>query len=154
MTGFRVGFTRANAEYIEVAGKLQEAVVSCGTSFAQIGAMEALNGPQDRVEIMRAAYHRRRDAAIRILDERGRYEYTPEGAFYLLVNISDSKRDSRQFALDLLQNKHVAVAPGSTFGSLTRDHIRISIASPEASLQEGLHRLCDYLDELKRMQQP
>ena len=52
MTGYRVGFTRANPEYIEIATKLQEPFVSCGTGFSQLASADALDGPQDEVATM------------------------------------------------------------------------------------------------------
>jgi aspartate aminotransferase/aminotransferase len=149
MTGYRVGFTRARPEYIELAAKLQEAFISCGTGFSQLAAAVALDGPQDAVEQMRRAYQARRDVALGVLRERGLYRYTPGGAFYLLVDISAARMDSYQFMRELLKRKKVAVAPGSTFGDVTRNYVRISIASSEENIREGLRRLCDLIDELK-----
>ena len=88
MTGFRVGFTRARAEYVELATKLQEPLVSCGVGFAQKAAVAALEGPGDCVRAMCDQYRARRDLALEILREYGLYRYTPGGAFYLLVDIS------------------------------------------------------------------
>ena len=147
MTGYRVGFTRGRADYVELASKLQEPFVSCGVGFAQLAAAEALNGPQDCVGEMRDAYRARRDVAVEVLREQGLYRYTPGGAFYLLVDISASRMDSRDFALRLLEERKVAVAPGNTFGKMCSDHIRISIASTEESIREGLSRICDMLRE-------
>ena len=147
MTGYRVGFTRARADYVELASKLQEPIVSCGVGFAQLAAAEALEGPQDCVREMRDAYKARRDAAVEVLRENDLYRYSPGGAFYLLVDISSTGMDSRDFALELLERKQVAVAPGSTFGAVCRDHLRISIASPEENVREGLRRICAMIRE-------
>ena len=148
MTGFRVGFTRAVPEYVELATKLQEPLVSCGVAFAQMAAVDALDGPQDSVGEMRDAYQERRDAALSILRDNGLYDYTPGGAFYLLVDISSSGLGSRDFAIRLIETEKVAVAPGSTFGEVCADHIRVSIASPEEKVREGLQRLCRLVGEL------
>ncbi|SVD78095.1 uncharacterized protein METZ01_LOCUS430949, partial [marine metagenome] len=67
MTGYRVGFTRANPDYIELAAKLQEPFVSCGTGFSQLASAEALDGPHEPVAAMREAYHHRRDIAVEVL---------------------------------------------------------------------------------------
>lgn len=147
MTGYRVGFTRANPDYVELATKLQEPFVSCGVAFAQLAAAEALEGPQDTVRQMRDAYRIRRDAALEVLREHDLYRYTPGGAFYLLVDISAAGMDSRDFALQLLEEKKVAVAPGNAFGRICSDHIRISIASTEENIREGLHRICAMVRE-------
>ena len=145
MTGYRVGFTRARPEYIEIAAKLQEPFVSCGTGFSQLASVDALEGPQDCVRQMRDAYHRRRDIAVEVLRQYDLYQYTPGGAFYLLIDISSTGMDSRDFTVQLLKEKRVAVAPGSTFGEVSRGHIRISIASSDENIREGLERLCEMI---------
>jgi len=150
MTGYRIGFTRARADYITVGAKLQEPFVSCGTGFSQMAAAAALDGPQDCVGLMREAYRRRRDIALEVLRERGLYRYTPGGAFYVLVDISAAKMDSRDFAVRLLEEKRVAVAPGSTFGRLSAAAVRVSVASRDEDVREGLRRICDFIEERRR----
>ena len=150
MTGYRVGFTRGPADFIELGAKLQEPLVSCGTGFSQLAAAAALDGPQDDVERMRLAYKARRDLALSILRERGLYQYTPGGAFYLLVDIAAARMDSREFVRELLVAKKVAVAHGSTFGEVSRRHVRVSIASSEDNIRQGMTRLCDFLTEKAR----
>ncbi|MBI2505677.1 MAG: pyridoxal phosphate-dependent aminotransferase [Candidatus Latescibacteria bacterium] len=147
MTGFRVGFTRARPEYIELAAKLQEPFVSCGSGFSQLAAAEALEGPQDCVEEMRQAYQRRRDLALEVLRQYGLYQYRPGGAFYLLIDVSSTGMNSRDFMVRLLQEKKVAVAPGSTFGEISKGHVRISIASAEENIREGVRRICEMIRE-------
>ncbi|MBT4499665.1 MAG: aminotransferase class I/II-fold pyridoxal phosphate-dependent enzyme [Gemmatimonadetes bacterium] len=147
MTGYRVGFTRACPEYIELAGKLQEPLVSCGSGFSQLASADALEGPQDCVEEMRAAYHRRRDIALDVLRQHDLYQYTPGGAFYLLIDISSTGMDAREFTLRLIQEKRVAAAPGDTFGQVSARHIRISIASSDDNIREGVTRICEIIKE-------
>ena len=147
MTGFRVGLTRASAAYVDLATKLQEPFISCGVGFAQLAAAEALDGPQDAVKKMRDHYKKRRDVALEVLHQYDLYRYTPGGAFYLLVDISATGMDSRDFSLQLLEEKKVAVAPGNTFGAMCSDHIRISIASTTENIREGLHRICTMIRE-------
>jgi aspartate aminotransferase/aminotransferase len=150
MTGFRVGLTRASAAYVDLATKLQEPFVSCGVGFAQLAAADALEGPQNAVRDMRDEYKTRRDVALEVLREYDLYRYSPGGAFYLLVDISVTAMDSRDFALQLLEEKKVAVAPGNTFGKMCSDHIRISIASPAENIREGLHRICAMIREKRQ----
>jgi aspartate aminotransferase/aminotransferase len=142
MTGYRVGFTRGRPEYIELAAKLQEPFVSCGTGFSQMASVEALEGPQDCVAGMRDAYRRRRDAALEVLRQYDLYRYTPGGAFYLLIDISASGMDSRDFAIGLLRKKRVAVAPGRTFGKMCASHVRICIAASEEHIRRGVQAIC------------
>jgi aspartate/methionine/tyrosine aminotransferase len=149
MTGYRIGFTRGRTDYINIAAKLQEPFVSCGTAFSQFGAVAALDGPQDCVAQMCAAYRRRRDIALEVLRERGLYRYTPGGAFYVMVDISAAGMDSRDFAVRLLEEKRVAVAPGGTFGRLSAGAVRVSVASRDEDVSEGVRRICDFIEERK-----
>ena len=150
MTGYRVGFTRGPRDYIELAAKLQEPFVSCGTGFSQLASAEALDGPQDCVVEMRDAYHRRLDVALEVLREYDLYRYSPGGAIYLLIDISASGLSSREFSVRLLQEKRVAVAPGSTFGKMCADHVRISIASSEDNIRSGVTAICQMVRELEK----
>lgn len=147
MTGFRIGFTRARPDYVTLATKLQEPIVSCGVGFGQLAAAAALTAAQDDVRKMCNAYKERRDVALEVLRGHGLDRYSPGGAFYLLVDISSTGMDSHDFALELLKEKKVAVAPGNTFGEICRDHIRISIASSEENIREGLGRICAMIQE-------
>ena len=147
MTGFRVGFSRARPDYVELATKLQEPFVSCGVGFAQLAAAEGLEGPRDFVENMRLEYKQRREVALEVLRQHDLFRYSPGGAFYLLIDISSTAMDSRDFALELLEEKRVAVAPGNTFGDMCADHIRISIASTPENIREGVTRICTMIRE-------
>ncbi|MEE3261669.1 MAG: aminotransferase class I/II-fold pyridoxal phosphate-dependent enzyme, partial [Candidatus Latescibacterota bacterium] len=141
------GFTRACTEYVEMASKLQEPLVSCGVGFSQMAAADALDGPQECVVEMRDAYQRRRDIALEVLRAHDMYRYTPGGAFYLLIDISASGMESRDFAMELIAKHKVAVAPGITFGQMCADHVRISIASPDDMVREGVERICAMVQE-------
>jgi len=143
MTGYRIGFTRANPDYIELAAKLQEPFVSCGTGFSQLASAEALDGPQETVAQMREAYRRRRDIALEVLRAHDLYRYTPGGAIYLMIDIAASGMDSRDFAVRLLEEKRVAVAPGKTFGKMCADHVRISIAAEDDHIRRGVTAICE-----------
>jgi aspartate/methionine/tyrosine aminotransferase len=142
MTGWRVGYVVAPLSIAPTITKLQEATVACTSSVSQKGAEAAIKGPQDCVAEMVIAYQRRRDKAIAILRNHKLSTYVPEGAFYLLINISSSGMDSDSFARDLLTNEKVAVAPGNTFGPGGAGYIRISLATDDQILETGLERIC------------
>jgi aspartate/methionine/tyrosine aminotransferase len=100
---------------------------------------------------MRDSYRERRDAVVELLKEEGYYVYTPRGAFYIMVDVSEAGVDSRQFALNLLEQCRVAVAPGTAFGKLGDHFVRISLATEKDLLLEGLRRLCEFVkSEAKR----
>ena len=90
-------------------------------------------------------YKARRDAALKILEEEGIPVVVPHGAFYILLDISPCKMDSTEFALKLLEEEKVAVAPGSTFGKSAAQMVRISYGTPMEPLCEGVRRLCRFI---------
>jgi aspartate/methionine/tyrosine aminotransferase len=71
--------------------------------------------------------------------------YTPNGAFYIMVDIGDQGIDSREFALALLKEKRVAVAPGTAFGMVGQHTVRVSLATEKSLLIEGVTRLCEFI---------
>src|SRR5215469_16961610 len=98
---------------------------------------------------MRQAYQRRRDLAVSLLKDLGRYIYTPHGAFYLLIDDTSPEgtpRRGRQFALDLLHERNVTVAPGSAFGSVAEHYVRISLAASEEEIERGVREICAFAD--------
>jgi aspartate/methionine/tyrosine aminotransferase len=148
MTGWRVGYIVTNEEIAELITKLQSPLISSVPSMLQKAAEAALAGPQDCVAAMRDSYRERRDAVVDLLKERGYYMYTPQGAFYILVDVGRSGLDSRSFALRLLEERKVAVAPGTAFGEAGRQFVRVSLATEKGQLLEGVSRLCFFLDVL------
>lgn len=145
MTGWRIGYTVSPPRIAEVITKIQEPLISCTNAVAQKAAEAALRGPQDVVEAMRQAYRRRRDMALDILRREGLYRYTPQGAFYLLVDVRGAGEDSYAVARALLREEKVAVAPGEAFGAQGRGLVRVSLASSEEAIREGLTRLARFV---------
>jgi aspartate/methionine/tyrosine aminotransferase len=141
MTGWRIGYTVAPPGVVELMLKLQEPVISCASSVSQKAAEAALLGPQECVEEMRASYHLRRDAALAVLRAAGFSPSIPRGAFYVMVDVSAATEDSYEFARGLLKNRRVAVAPGEAFGPSGRGLVRVSLATEQSILEEGLRRL-------------
>jgi aspartate/methionine/tyrosine aminotransferase len=142
MTGMRVGYLVAPRAVAEIAAKMQEPLIACVNAPAQYAALAALEGPQDFVEVMRRAYHERRDAAAAQLDTAGFGYLLPQGAFYMWVDVRDRcGGDVKAWALELLRERHVAVAPGTTFGAEGEGWVRISLATDTDDLLEGLDRL-------------
>ncbi|MHB8620581.1 MAG: pyridoxal phosphate-dependent aminotransferase [Chloroflexota bacterium] len=148
MTGWRVGYAASNPDIAALLMKLQEPLISCVSGVCQKAAEAALLGPQDCVETMRLAYRQRRDRAFELLGHTPLVRYQPHGAFYLMVDVSASGLDSRSFALQLLNQKGVAVAPGTAFGEASRECVRVSLASSLEQLTEGLLRIHDFVEQL------
>ena len=141
MTGWRIGWAITNAELVALCGKIQEALVSCPSAPSQAAAEAAVRGPQDAVEEMRVAYQRRRDLVRDIFLPLGMLPAVPEGAFYALVDLRAARIPSRDLSRMLLDEEHVAAAPGSTFGEVAEGMLRISLATADDDLREGCERI-------------
>lgn len=145
MTGWRIGYAIASAPIVALMNQLMVATIGNATAVAQKAVEAAVTGPQDFVEFSKKDYRTRRDAAVAIFREENVECYYPHGAFYIMVNIACCHMDSEEFALKLLAEEHVAVAPGSTFGESSRQMIRISFGTEMEALCEGIRRLCRFM---------
>jgi len=148
MTGWRIGYAAGSAELIDTATKVLESNSSCVSTISQVAAEAALDGPQDCVSEMVAAYRHRRNVVVDILREADMLINEPTGAFYCMADISRSRLHSRDFAFRLLREKGVSVAPGSAFGEVAADAVRISLASSDTDLREGVGRLAEFVQEI------
>lgn len=144
MTGWRMGYAIAPKQSVGIMAKTAEGVVSCPSSISQKAAEAALTGPQDFVEQMRYIYLERRDEVCDVLEANNLKAYKPQGAFYLMIDLSKTNLKGTDLALRLLEEKKVAVAPGSTFGKSTERMVRISLATETTLLLEGIKRICDF----------
>ena len=107
-----------------------------------LAAVAALEGPQDVVEVMRRTYQHRRDVATQLLRDSSTGFLMPDGAFYLWIDVRDRcQGDVETWALQLLREQHVAVAPGTTFGPMGQGWARVSLATETDDLLEGLRRI-------------
>jgi aspartate/methionine/tyrosine aminotransferase len=141
MTGWRVGYCVAPLAVADAMTRLQEPLISCVNAPAQMAALAALEGPQEIVGVMREAYRERRDAAVALLSAAGVPVLVPAGAFYLWIDITRSGRSSREFAFSLIEERGVAVSPGTAFGAEGEGFVRVSMASELDALLEGTRRL-------------
>ena len=148
MTGWRLGYVAGSADLIDTVTKVLESNSSCVSTITQVAGEAALSGPQDCVREMNEAYLRRREAVVEILREADLFISEPNGAFYCMADVSPSGMGSRDFAFKLLRERGVSVAPGSAFGQVAKGAVRISLASSDQDLREGVGRLANYVREL------
>jgi aspartate aminotransferase len=140
MTGWRIGLTAAPEPIAKAIDAIQSHSTSNPTSFAQKGAVEALNGPQDHLPIWLAEFARRRAYAWKRFNSiPGISCVNAKGAFYLFPNISGTGLKSMEFCARLLETEKVAAVPGIAFGA--DDYIRISYATSMANIEKGLDRI-------------
>jgi len=146
LTGARVGWFVAPADWDPLLRTAQEATVSCVNAPAQIAAAAALTGDQRGVDDAREHYRANRDAACDLLDRRGIRYQKPDGAFYLWVDVAHVARgDVASWCEEFLRDRHVAVAPGSAFGATGEGWIRLSLAGTRDDVLEGIARIPEEL---------
>ncbi|MEK7314992.1 MAG: aminotransferase class I/II-fold pyridoxal phosphate-dependent enzyme, partial [Candidatus Eisenbacteria bacterium] len=115
MTGFRLGYIVAPTMLLAtLLRKTQEPLVGSTAAMIQWGGLAALRDPEP-IATMRDAYRRRRDIAVSILREAGMVDYTPQGAFYIMADVSSTGMTGDAFAKALLEEEQVCVAPAAGF---------------------------------------
>jgi aspartate aminotransferase len=140
MTGWRLGFLAAPEPIAKAIDAVQSHSTSNPTSFAQKGAVAALNGPQDHLPGWLAEYASRRNYAWKALNSMpGVTCVNARGAFYLFPNIAKLGLKSSEFCSRLLEAEKVAAVPGIAFGA--DDYIRLSYATSMANIEKGLARM-------------
>jgi len=146
MTGWRVGYLAGNEEIIKAMTTIQSHSTSNVCTFAQYGAIAALENPRSETAIdqMRTAFAQRRRIMLDVLTKVPELSCsTPYGAFYLFVDISKTGKTSFDFANELLEEMQVATVPGIAFGNDAC--IRLSYATDLRTINNGLERLTKFV---------
>jgi aspartate aminotransferase len=143
MTGWRLGYMAASEAVAKAADNIQSHSTSHPCSFAQRGAVAALKGDQQPLADMRDEFSMRRNYMYdRITKIPNITAVRPQGAFYILVNISQLGLSSQNFADRLLSKANVAVVPGIAFGDDRT--VRLSYATSIDVIKKGLDRFQDF----------
>lgn len=144
MTGWRVGYAAAPTEILEGMAKIQSHSTSNVCTFAQYGAIAALESSQACVQEMLAAFSQRRAYMYQAINEIPNLSCPkPNGAFYLFVDISQTGKTSLNFCQELLATKQVAAIPGIAFGM--DNCVRFSYATDLDTIKEGVKRLSEFV---------
>ena len=140
MTGWRLGYLAGHQNVIKAAAALQSQSTSNVCSFAQRGALAAIQGPRDCVDAMAESYNRRRLLLTEGLQAiEGITLVEPRGAFYAFPKLPESAGGSMDFCRRALEQAGLAVVPGLAFGD---DRcIRLSCAVSRETIRDGLSRL-------------
>ncbi|MDF2590448.1 MAG: Aspartate aminotransferase [Anaerocolumna sp.] len=156
MTGWRIGYTGSSVEIAKLMGSVQSHQTSNPNSIAQKAATEALNGPQDTVFAMNNEFNKRREYMVKRVAEMPLIDaITPQGAFYLFVDVSEVLKkeykgnvivSSDKLAEILISDYKVAVIPCGDFGF--DDHIRLSYAISIEQIKKGLDRIEEFVKAL------
>jgi aspartate aminotransferase len=142
MTGWRLGWLAGPEHVLSEVTKIHESTTACAPTPSQHAALEAITGPQEPANEMKAAFRERRDY---VYDRISAIEELtcpkPTGAFYAFVDVRSVTDDSLEFAEALLDEQGVVVAPGSGFGESGEGFVRLSFATGLDELERGLDRI-------------
>ena len=153
MTGWRIGYA-VNKTLAPVFTRWVTNTESCASHISQWAAVEAINGPQDAAEMMKASFLKRRDLIVGLLNQvPGITCLTPGGAFYAWPNVTEACcmtgcTDSEVFRQKLLNEAGVAVLADIHFGARVAgegQHIRFSYAASEQAINDGVARIADWV---------
>jgi len=146
MTGWRLGFSLWPAALIGHAEKLAVNDHSCVNAAAQWAGIAALEGPQDAVDTMVAAFDERRRAIVPLLNGLPGFRCVePGGAFYAFPNIEGTGMDAKALQEKLLEEAGVAVVAGTSFGALGEGYLRFSYANSKENIERAITRIADCL---------
>jgi len=148
MTGWRLGFIFAPANFIAQLIKSHQYLVTAANTMAQHAAVEALTAGKDDAEPMKKEYIQRRDYIIDKMTDLDFEIIKPDGAFYIFAKIpAGYDQDSFAFLKDFAQKKAVAFIPGGAFGQYGEGYVRLSYAASMATIREAMKRLEEYMRE-------
>ena len=148
MTGWRLGFIFAPANFSAQLIKSHQYLVTAANTMAQHAAVEALTAGKNDAEPMKKEYIQRRDYIIEKMTDLGFEIIKPDGAFYIFAKIpAGYNQDSFAFLKDFAQKKAVAFIPGAAFGQYGEGYVRLSYAASMETIREAMKRLEEYMRE-------
>jgi aminotransferase len=148
MTGWRIGYACGPAELIKGLVRIHQFAVMSAPTIAQWAALEAILHGEEDVERMRVEYNRRRRLLVDGLNQIGLPTFEPHGAFYAFPKVSASGLDDDTFCNRLLQEEHVAIVPGNSFGLGGEGFARACYATAYNQLEEALKRIERFVNRL------
>ena len=148
MTGWRLGFAVWPESLVEGATRLAVNSHSCVNAAAQYAGIAALEGPQDAVDSMNAAFAERRQVIVAALNQLPGFRCVePGGAFYAFPNITGTGLDAKGLQTKLLEEAGVAVVAGTSFGAEGEGYLRFSYANSVEAIEEAARRVGQWLTE-------
>lgn len=150
MTGWRLGYVAAPAPIIKQMLKLHQYGIMCASTASQYAGVEAINAGDEDIQYMKEQYDFRRTYVVKRLRGMGLECFEPEGAFYVFPRIDNFGMSSEEFCQRLLDERRVAIVPGSAFGAGSEGFARISYAYSIDHLTIALDRMEEFLKELKK----
>lgn len=148
MTGWRLGYACAPAEILKGLIRIHQYTVMSAPTIAQIAGIAALKDIDEAVQEMTEEYDRRRRLIVAGLNRIGLPTFEPKGAFYAFPKVSVTGLDDETFATRLLNEEHVAIVPGNSFGLGGEGFCRCSYATAYTKIEEALRRIERFVNRL------
>jgi len=145
MTGWRIGYICGPEVWVNAVTKIHQYSMLCAPTISQIAAESALKNATHDKDLMKASYHERRNLICDGFNKIGLRTHIPEGAFYVFPEIKSTKYNSMDFATALLEQKNVAVVPGTAFGPEGEGYIRCSYATSLDEIKIALERIEEFI---------
>jgi aspartate/methionine/tyrosine aminotransferase len=151
MTGWRLGWLIVPPGLVDAVNRLAQNLLICAPNFVQDAGVAALESPPARLDAIRETYRERRDLLVEAVADWGLdLGYTPQGAYYLLADVSGLPGDAVDVADLFLEEAGVAVTPGPDFGEEASDYLRLSYATDADAIREAVDRIDALLATVER----
>lgn len=153
ITGWRLGYVQANAEIIERVKKVHDFLTVGAAAPLQEAAVTGLNFGDDYYKDLQEKYTHKRNLFLKGLDDIGLRHTNPQGAYYILIDISEFGYESdMEFAEDLARKVGVGAVPGSSFFKEAENrYVRLHFAKKDETLNEALNRLSQIRNKVKEL---
>ncbi len=149
MTGWRLGYACAPAPLREAMMKIHQYCMLCAPIMSQMAGIEALKMGEAAYEDMRQSYEQRRNLIVSRLNGMGLHCFNPGGAFYVFPEIRSTGLTSKEFAIQLLEKKSVAVVPGSAFSSAGEGFVRCCYATAPELIAKAMDLMEEFVNEVR-----
>ncbi|OYW74483.1 MAG: aromatic amino acid aminotransferase [Verrucomicrobia bacterium 12-59-8] len=149
MTGWRLGYACAPAPLREAMMKIHQYCMLCAPIMSQMAGIEALKMGETAYEDMRQSYEQRRNLIVSRLNGMGLHCFNPGGAFYVFPEIRSTGLTSKEFAIQLLEKKSVAVVPGSAFSSAGEGFVRCCYATAPELIAKAMDLMEEFVNEVR-----
>jgi aminotransferase len=150
MTGWRLGYACAPAPLREAMMKIHQYCMLCAPIMSQMAGIEALKMGETAYEDMRQSYEQRRNLIVSRLNGMGLHCFNPGGAFYVFPDIRSTGLSSKEFAIQLLEKKSVAVVPGSAFSSAGEGFVRCCYATAPELIAKAMDLMEEFVNEVRK----
>jgi len=147
MTGWRIGYAAGPADLIKGLVRIHQYTIMSAPTTAQDAAIEALTNGEPFVQEMLTEYNRRRRLLVDGLNRLGLRTFEPRGAFYAFPDIRASGMNDEIFCQKLLEEQHVAVVPGNSFGPGGEGFARACYATEYSQIEEALSRMEKFMQK-------